>query len=102
VEDVIDTLRIRKNYRGNRAFYIIISDKEIICSVPPDGDQYLNAVLTSLTRCVSVMLQDGIPLERVKKQLHHSSIIKGDIPSLLLEAINEYQDYQNTGKTHRN
>lgn len=86
----IDAIRIGYKYRGDRSFYIVVSEKEIMASVPP-GSTYLNAVLTALTRMTSIALQEGIPRERVKKQLAASSIQKGDLPDLILRSMEEWE-----------
>lgn len=93
VKDVVNAVRIRMGTRDGRFFYVVISDKEIICSTPanadPEGD--FLATLTALTRTMSVALQHNVSWSTIKKQLRESSIVKGDIPDVILRAVKKWE-----------
>ena len=82
-------IRYRASYGKDDNVYVTVFDREIICSALID--QEANAILTCLTRVISVALQNGVTLETIKKQLKASTLSSRDIPAILLDAIEEWE-----------
>lgn len=93
-DDIIDVIRFSQKDRKNRSFYTIVGEKEVICSIPSDArnSNDLLAVLTALTRMISIALQNGVDREVIKKQLRESCVSKGDLPDLILRSITRWEE----------
>lgn len=91
--NVVKCKRIANTDRKGRSFYVVVSEEEVICSVPSgaSGSNDLLAVLTALTRMISVALQNGVTMGVIKRQLKHSCVTKGDLPDLILRSIETWE-----------
>lgn len=90
--------RFRIRGLKGRDQYVIVDDECVMVTFPDNHQANANyqATATCLTRLISVAIQNGIDMKIIKKQLRESSIQKGDTPSVILEAIEKYED------NHRN
>lgn len=93
-QDVIDCMRIRQIDRKGRSLYVVVSDFEVICSIPSDArdSNDLLSASTALTRVISVALQGGINMGIIKKQLRESSKNKNDLPDLIHRSIEKFEE----------
>jgi hypothetical protein len=85
-----DGIRIRLQTVKGENFYVFICNDEIFCSIKEDEDA--SVLMETTTRLISKLRQAGQSWDTVKDQLTKSSRKKNDIPALMLEAINRWEE----------
>ena len=85
-----DGIRIRLQTAEGENFYVFVCNDEIFCSIREDEDA--DTLMETTTRLISKLRQAGQSWDTVKDQLTKSSRKKKDIPALMLEAINRWEE----------